>query len=367
MWLWIPIVALCAFYCVMVFLFWIGVNKSAKREVKCSGEKVQLSLIIPFRNEEQNLENLLESISNQDFLKDHFEIILVNDNSTDKSFAIAKDWEKRMENLSVLSLPESKRGKKEALSHGISHSKNSIVVLTDADCTHPAGWLSAISNSFAQSDLCLLIGLVRISPTNTFFQKVQALEHASLTASTLGACELGFPIMASSANLAFDKSKVGYDFHMLNPNQPSGDDVFLLHNAKRKCAKKIQTLNSIDGIVFTKPTSTLKEFLFQRARWASKAPAYNDLATIIVAMVVFLFNLSLVGLAIGAFFKPKLLPMLVFAFLLKILVDFPLLFSFQKKIGETSLMYAYFPVQIIYPLYIVITFCISLVLPVKWK
>ena len=367
MWLWIPIIFLSVLYSIMAFLFWIGILKSTRKEKKTSEEKIHLSLIVPFRNEEQNLGNLLESISNQDFPNQQFEVILVNDNSTDGGLAIAQEWEKRMGNLSVLSLPESNRGKKEALSYGISKAKNNVIVLTDADCTQPSGWLSEISNSYIQSNWCMLIGLVRISPTKTFFQKVQALEHASLTASSLGACELGFPIMASSANLAFDKSKVGFNFQMLNPNQPSGDDVFLLHNAKRKCAKKIRTLSSSDGIVFTKPVSSLKDFLFQRARWASKAPAYTDRATIMVALIVFLFNFAIVGLAVGVLFETQLWPLLSIVFLLKILVDFPLLYTFQKKFGEVSLMSIYILLQIFYPLYIVVTFCISLVLPVKWK
>jgi len=228
-WILVLLIPLCLVYGLMVLGFWIGLRKSSKSFEPINKVPMPISVVIPVRNEEQNMEKLLNSLSNIDYPTELFEIVMVNDNSTDQCWAIAQSWMERMKNLVLLELSPEKTGKKDALTLGISQTLHSIVVL--ADCEHPTNWLSEISNSYKQNRWCMLIGPVMISPTNSVFQKMQALEYASLMASSLGACALGFPVMASSANLAFVKKTIGFNHQMLEPRQTSGDDVFLLHNA----------------------------------------------------------------------------------------------------------------------------------------
>jgi glycosyltransferase involved in cell wall biosynthesis len=366
-WIWIPFAVLCTLYCLMVLGFWFGLRRKGYETTPLNKVPMPISVVIPLRNEAKNINKLLSSLVNLDYPKELFEVVLVNDNSIDEGWQIAQQWTERMKNLVLLELPQDIMGKKQALALGVFRSLHNIVVFTDADCIHPPNWLSEISDSYKQHRWCMLVAPVMIGPNNTFFQKIQALEYASLMASSLGANALGFPFLASSANLAFVKKPIGFEYSMLGPSQISGDDVFLLHSVKqKKCGNIFYTL-SPDALVKTEPVKSPYDFVMQRARWASKAPAYRDWQTIAIAVIVLLFNLMIVGLmVIAPFFKPLWL-LLVIAFTLKLLVDFPLLWIFLKRYHETSLLKVYLPLQLVYPFYIFMAFVLSLVSPMIWK
>jgi glycosyltransferase involved in cell wall biosynthesis len=351
----------------MVLGFWIGLRKASRVTHIMNKVPVPISVIIPIRNEEQNICNLLESLSRVDYPWELFEIILINDHSTDSSWSNAQQWECILRNLILLELPPSLSGKKAALSYGVSMAKHRIVVFTDADCEFTSEWLSEISNSYRTRKWCMLIGPVIIAPTYTAFHKMQSLEYASLTASSIGACALGYPIMASAANLAFDKKSTEFEMNIMNPCQPSGDDVFFLHNLKRKRCSNISYIHSLGAAVRTKPVASISQFISQRSRWASKATAYTDSHTIAIAIVVFTFNLMLFALAFTILFWPNLLPLLFIGYALKVCIDFPLLKSFLKRYEASKLLSVYLPLQLIYPFYIVIAFTVSQLGAIKWK
>jgi hypothetical protein len=206
-----------------------------------------------------------------------------------------------------------------------------------------------------------------LSPANSFFQQMQVLEHSSLTASTLGACALGAPFMASSANLAFNKRQLDFNAQMLNLSKPSGDDVFLLHSAKRLNSSKIKCIHSQAGLVYSKTTKSFADFLRQRARWASKASAYRDPISIAVALVVFVFNFVLLALLVSAFFLPVLWPLLAIGFAAKVIVDLPLLWIYLKQYHAVSLLKVFVPLQLVYPIYVLAAICVSIVGKIEWK
>ena len=102
-----------------------------------------VSIIIPFRNEEDNILSNLQSIESQNYPKEKFEVIYVDDSSTDNSLKILKSSIKN-EKIKVFSLPEIPgefSRKKRAVNFGIENSKGEIIVTTDADCFHSSEWL----------------------------------------------------------------------------------------------------------------------------------------------------------------------------------------------------------------------------------
>jgi hypothetical protein len=222
------------------------------------------------------------------------------------------------------------------------------------------------SNKFIASNSTVIIGPVVLSPTSNLFEQFQALEHSSLTASTLGGCKMGMPYMASSANLAFNTKQLGFDINMLNPLIPSGDDVFLLHAAIEK-RMTIACHLKIDGVVETKPAPTIKAFINQRARWASKAKNYKNPFAIMAALNVLFFNLGLIVIASFVFFLEVNHWLLITPFTIKVTLDFLLLNSYLAVIGKQKLLLVYIPLQVIYPFYITFAFLLSLIKPIKWK
>ena len=367
LYVWIIIISLCALYSVLVLFFTYGIYKLSTKTVIPKTTKLNLSIVVAIRNEEDCIENMLNSIREQDYPASHFELILVNDHSADNGMLIAQEWAEKISSIRILHLPEGTKGKKQAIALGVSKAQNSTIVLTDADCVHPKLWLQEISNAYSQGVTAMVIGPTMLFPTKSVFQKMQLLEHASLSASTLGACAVGIPFMASSANLSFSRDVLGFKLDMLNPTQPSGDDVFLLHHAKKIRKGKIRCIHSPNGLVLAKCVRSLKDFLLQRARWASKATVYRDFASIAIGVIVLLFNLTLIYLMVFSFFDIFYLKMLLLAFIVKILADFLLLFPYLRRYNKISLINVFLPLQLVYPIYIVIAFGLSILNKPKWK
>lgn len=358
-------VILCIAYGAMVTTFWLGVIRLKKEKTVISEAKIPMSIVVAFRNEEHNLPVLLSSIEKLNYPRNLYEVILVNDNSSDNWEAITVKWEKRMPNLRVYSL-SNKKGKKQALAFGIETASFNHIITTDADCVIQTDWLVLISNEFEASNSSVIIGPVILHPLNNLFELFQALEHSSLTASTLGSCKMGIPFMASSANMAFDKKKIGFNLSILNPNLPSGDDVFLLHSAINKGLKVSCYLNPC-GTVETKSVNSLNAFLNQRARWASKSKQFKNRAAINVALIVFSYNsLLIILLGCWLFFGMNSI-WLAIPFGIKLTIDFLLLNSYLGSIGRRKLLRVFLPLQLIYPFYIVLTTALAFIKPTKWK
>ncbi len=351
----------------MVILFISGFSILSKKKETTAKSAPPITVVIAMRNEADNIHNHLKSLQKQKYPKDKYEIIIVNDHSTDGSSEIVRSYQDKLKNLSVFDLPPGKTGKKQAVALGVKMVRTEHVVFTDVDCTHPDIWLFEMANAINQNNSTMLIGAVMLEPAKSLFEMMQALEHASLTASSLGACAMGFPIMASSANLAINQKKLNFTINLLNPAQQSGDDVFLLHSAKREGNHNIACIHTSKSLVFSKPARTLREFLKQRARWASKATAYRDWATVLVGVTVLLFNLML----LMAFFTSALNSagwlLLGVGLGVKSLLDFTLLYKYLRKYNKIYLLKVFIPLQLMYPFYVCVSFFISLFGSVSWK
>ncbi|MCL4279634.1 MAG: glycosyltransferase, partial [Ignavibacteriaceae bacterium] len=97
-----------------------------------------VSVIIPFRNESENILASLKSIESQLYPIEKFEVIYVNDSSEDNSMEILKENIKKI-NIKIISVPNEysiNAHKKRAVRFGIENAKGDIIVTTDADCIH---------------------------------------------------------------------------------------------------------------------------------------------------------------------------------------------------------------------------------------
>lgn len=358
------VIGLLYFFTIALFAFGFLLKKKHSTN---NTDSIPISIVVAVRNEDRAIDLLFKSIFEQDYPLQCFELVLVNDHSTDATWDIAVKQAQHYSNILLAQLPSDLAGKKQAIALGVSLAKNDTIVLTDADCWHSKSWLRTISLAYKNQKVDMLIGPVMISAGKSVFSRLQALEHASLTASSIGACALGIPFMASSANLSFSKSKLGFNVQMLNPSQASGDDVFLLHSAKRKKAVKISYLKGEGGMVFTQPVKNIKAFFYQRARWASKSTGYTDFTAITVGFIVLLFNLMLVLAMLLSFWDVIYLKLLVLGFVVKSVADILLLFSYLKRYHKLSLLNVFVLLQLGYPIYIVVAFGMAIFTNSTWK
>lgn len=316
-------------YVVLIAQLILGFGKIKTFEPTTTSQKNSFSIIVPFRNEEKNLRKLLRSISDLNYPKELFELIMVDDFSKDQSERVYINW--RMENGKIETtllenLRLSNSPKKDALSRAIPIIKKDWVITTDADCTVNENWLLTLDQFIQQTKAEMVVGAVVYTTKNNWFHHFQQLDLLSLQGTTIGSFGIGKPFMCNGANFAYTKkffNELG-GFGGIN-EQASGDDVMLLQKAVLKKPEVIQYLKHEDSIVTTKPENDLFKLFMQRVRWASKATSYSSSYAKILAVVVLMMNISIVvscGLwVIG------LLDWKVFfgVFLIKYLVDYILL------------------------------------------
>ncbi|MBK9255236.1 MAG: glycosyltransferase [Saprospiraceae bacterium] len=247
-----------------------------------------ISVIIAARNEEKCIANCLKSISENDFPKESYEIIVINDHSTDLTSETIKQL--RISNVRLLQQDLNKSGKKAAITMGVNHAQGSIIVLTDADCIAGKKWLSTIMTTLKERQISIITGPVLPKSDMSVLQKFQYLDFASVMGITAFGLHSKLFGLANGANLAFRKEYF-YELggYQGNENIASGDDIFLMEKAMLKNPESVGFLKSNHAIIYTKAENTWLEFLNQRKRWAGKTKAYSSISITILQAYVFMF------------------------------------------------------------------------------
>lgn len=342
--------------CIAAFTFGLFNLKERFHSVN-KNNLIKVSVLIAARNEEKNIEKLLESLKKQSFPKELFEVIIVNDHSIDNTDEIINDFINKNKELDVKLLKAEKKGKKHAISQALHSAINELVIVTDADCVLNDLWIESIVGFYQEEKCKMILAPVLLSPAENLFEKMQVLEHLSLIGSTAGSASIGFPVMCNGANMAYERKaaleveKFRKDFDI-----PSGDDMFLLEQFV-KCYghNNVKFLLSKSAVVKTKTCKTIKDFFRQRRRWVSKTKSYTSWKVIVTALIVLFFNLSIISLLVSAFFVPALWSIYILLTLLKFFIDFPLLKNITNFMNQGSLLKWVLPLEIIYPFYVVFT------------
>jgi cellulose synthase/poly-beta-1,6-N-acetylglucosamine synthase-like glycosyltransferase len=363
--------ALFVFYALLIIVFsfgWVSIRTWKRVGGKPS---TKVSVIIPARNESKNIISCLESIRSQTYPESLYEIIIVDDSSDDHTVEVVNAFIKKtsLNNTRLIDLSgKNIHGKKQAISEAIKISTGDLIITTDADCSVTENWISCIAEYYERYKPAMIAGPVCFTEGGNSFQQMQGLEFLSLISSGAATMQLGMPIMCNGANLAYEKKSFiyagGYD---ANNKYTSGDDIFLMLAIKKIAKRKIAFIKCQDAIVYTSAQPTLKDFANQRKRWASKSRGYADDTIVTVALLVFLFNLSLIASAALAIFSKAFLPVFLIGFIIKIVVDFPILLGITSFVKQKKLLLFYFPLQVVYPFYIILTACFGLFGKFEWK
>jgi len=338
--------AITILYFILILSFligWIKIKTYQRGQFDPSG--IYISLIIAAKNEKNNIPKLLNLLTKQTISESAFEIILVNDHSKDNTLQLANNLSLKIPHLKVLNLPDNKSGKKQAVKFGVKYSKGQLIVTTDADCLPNQFWLETLASFYLRFKPKLIIAPVLMQANNSF-EKMQALDFFSLMASGAGASGIKQPIMCNGANLAFEKSAYNEFNDPHNHKFSSGDDVFLLLNMKKNYRKKILFIKSADAIVFTKAEKTLKHYVQQRIRWASKSSGYRDSAILTTSFLVLLINLSLLINLISCFFFPEFSYLFLVQLIAKSIIDFIFLFKTGNYFKKNKLLWYFIPTQL---------------------
>lgn len=267
----------------------------------------KISIIISARNEEQNITHCLQSILVQTYPADLFEIIVVDDHSTDNTVQIVKSFDKK--NIHCIFLKDFVSGafnsyKKKAIEVAIAQSTGNLIVTTDADCFMDKNWLQTIASFYEAYKPAFIAAPVSINCDNSFLSIFQALDFMTLQGITGASVFKKMHSMCNGANLAYEKIAFReVDGFKGIDNIASGDDMLLMHKIYKQYPKRVLFLKSKEAIVQTLAMDTWRNFFNQRIRWASKADKYGDKRILPVLILVYFFNLLLLILPVVAIFS----------------------------------------------------------------
>ena len=326
-----------------------------------------VSVVIAARNEEHTLPRLIESLKEQDYPDNAFEVIIVNDHSTDNTALLSSTLPL---GFRMVTPPEAAEAssKKKAMACGVQEARGEVIVVTDADCIVPPQWLSTIAAFQQETGAQFIAAPVKFTHDNSLLQVFQALDFLVLQGITAASVSARFHSMANGANLAYTReayTKVN-GFEGIDAIA-SGDDMLLMYKIWQQHPGQVLYLKSKDAIVNTAPMPSWRAFINQRRRWASKTLHYQDKKVMAVAALVYGVNVWFLVLLIASLINGAYGWLLLGSLMGKLILELPFVYSIARFYQEQKLLW-YFPLfQSLHILYTVSVGFLSQLGAYEWK
>jgi len=362
----IIITSLFSLYAVLIIYYWLSWKSIPEYLYTISEPKIKISIIIPARNEEKNIGNLLQALKNQTYPSSLFEVIVVDDHSNDSTAAIVQQF--NFAKLIQLNEENINSYKKKAIEKGIAAATGNLIVTTDADCNPSINWLQTIAAFKQENQSSFIAAPVVFTNNNSLLQVFQSLDFLVLQGITGASVYKNIHSMCNGANLAYER-QVFYDVNGFSgiDTIASGDDMLLMHKIWKKFPDKVHYLKSKDAIVSTEPMLTWKSFFNQRIRWASKAKSYDDKRIMGVLLLVYLFNLSFLVLLIAGCWYPYYFIYIFSLWIAKTIIELPFVYSVAKFFDKQSLIKYFFFFQPLHISYTIVSGLFGQFGKYEWK
>jgi cellulose synthase/poly-beta-1,6-N-acetylglucosamine synthase-like glycosyltransferase len=323
---------------------------------------LNISIIIAFKNEEKNLASLFSSLQKLIYPIDRYEVILVNDSSSDNSYQKAVELSNSKPNYRVLKAHDKKYpGKRGALDFGISHAKYPYILITDADCMPAQKWLIGYSEHF-NLDFDMLFGLAPFQRNCGLVNAISCFENLRSNILTFSFARLDLPYSAAARNFGFTMSafkKLGGFSNTLETQ--SGDDDLLIREAVNN-KLKIGVVDFEESYVLSNSKSSLNEFLNQKARHTKTSHYYLPIHQFLLG----LWHLSNI-LSLASIFFLAVNPLFVLPFIIKMLIDTISVLKIQKKFQYSFKIHEIPLLQMLYEIFLIVNFLASFRKSIPWK
>ena len=357
-------VFLSCYSCLLISILGIGsILQRIKEKKYLMGKKISLdevTLIIPFRNEEKRIDGLLQSLKVNSKLPT--QIVFVNDHSDDLSCSKITEVLGKLNNLQLLNLPSGIFGKKQAIRYGVNLTKTEFVLTMDADVYFESTYFEELEK-LAEADLYLLPAVLKATnPIHHLFE----IDLLLINALNTGLNGLSRPIIASGANLLFNrKSFLEFDRFEMHKHIPSGDDIYLLRDF-RDAKADVRLVARRSFKVETETPQSFKEFIHQRIRWIAKTGNVNDHLSTVLAIIQFIFITSFWSIEIKLIVENEYQSAFIL-FGLKTGLDMLFFFYFFREFKRLTAWFIIPIYQFIFPIYnLILLFLLPFFKP-KWK
>jgi len=330
---------------------------------KKSENNTTLSVLIPARNEEQNISQTLQAVFAQNYPTHLFEVIVIDDHSTDNTAIIVKQFIQQYSNISLIRLAEhdlddTQSFKKKALEIAIQNSNYQLIVTTDSDCIMNKNWLSFIADYYEKYKPAFIAAPVIFHDEKNTFQRFQSLDFVGMMGVNGAGIFRKFQYLCNGANLAYEREAF-YEVDGFEgiDKLASGDDLMLIQKMAKRYPNRIAFLKNVAAATRTTPKRSLREFMSQRIRWATKTTHYPDPRVTLTWALIWLFCVSIpTSFLLSIFFGKIMLWMGLGQLLIKALVDHVFLNSVATTLKRKDLvaMRVYLPSIFLELLYIIV-------------
>jgi len=326
-----------------------------------------ISIVVAARNEESNLQQLLNSLVEQDYPKEKMEIIIVSDRSTDGSWQIINDFSNLypfVKGIQLEEKPDDMTPKKYALTCGINNTGGEIILSTDGDCIVPKGWSRSMVSSF-DDNTGIVVGRSSINLSNpSFFNQYQSVDFLGIMAANAGVIGWKKGWSGSGQNIAYKRNafeKIGGFLPVAKTI--SGDDMYLVQSISRHYDLHFNT--DPNSFIYTQPAPSIKAFINQRIRWASNSRYLweTNILFLFFLIIAFISN----SVLIIALWNKRVLSIFLFLFIIKIISDGLVLYTGSVKLNVSFKKIHFIAWSIFQPIYIPLTGVLGLLGWFTWK
>ena len=264
---------LIAFFSTLIqFVFWGPLFQLLKIPEKSNLHNGKgVSVIVCAHDEAKNIINTLPKILTQSYKP--YEVVFVNDASTDHTEAIIKRLQLKYPHLRLVSLPFSSPGKKEALEAGVRAAKYTLLVLSDADCTPVSNqWLKHMVDPLIQGKE-IVLGFAPLYSTSQFinlFIRYDGIQTFLLYAAL---ALKGTPFMGVGRNLAYTKSIYTHRDSIQHRDLIGGDDDLLINESAH--AHNTAVVFHKDSFTISHAKASWATFFKQKRRHVSVSWRYK--------------------------------------------------------------------------------------------
>ncbi len=237
---------------------------------------IPVSVIVCAKNEEENVKKLIPLLLNQAYPS--FEIVLINDASSDNTLEVFKEYSKHHFNIKIVDVVNNEAfwgNKKYALTLGIKAAKNEFLLFTDADCyPNSERWISEMTACFSKTKTIVLGYGAYKKTKNSLLNKLIRFETSLTAIQYFGWAKSGNPYMGVGRNMAYKREEFFKTNGFINHIKiRSGDDDLFINEAAN--SKNTSICFSPESFTYSEPKKSFREWLRQKRRHVSTAQHYK--------------------------------------------------------------------------------------------
>ena len=369
----IVILVVCAYCYLIIYILnqWAAIESIPDNTKDGDSSLSGVSIIIPARNEAENIISCLKSILSNDGVENiKPQIIVVDDHSIDNTAQLVIDVESPYVQLLSLNIDGNNSNpinayKKAAISLGLSQCKYDYVIQFDADTIVPKEYLKTIIKYKNENKAEFLAAPVKFYPCDNLLHHFQQLDILGMMAVTGAGIQSSKWYMANGANMSYRKDNVQFSPQDL----ASGDDVYTIQKVAEEKPESIFYIKDAKAVVTTAPVNSYADLYQQRIRWATKNKMMPNLMMQMMMGIPFINALMMIAhIPMMIVFGIPAILLFSFHLMIKLMIDYIFLKEITTYFDAQESMRYFLPANLMHVIYIASIGILSFFIKdYKWK